>query len=455
MEISSSYRTRSSGKIRWRGSPRFLLTLTLIILYFSLYYIYQAEISPSNLYLGFRFRPLTPWEMGSSLFFFLLPISFLPIYIYKPSDLGIWCLYLFSYSPTSFIAFHIGENDFFNTITLLLVLNFALILLLFFRRVHFRFPIMRILNLHGLDMRLLLLIFVLAVFSVSYLGGFSYNLDFANVYERRFLSRDSMGLGAGYLLSLCRSVLTIVAVYLIVVKKKFIYFLLISLILLAIFSLDGTKGTLLNPVFLAFVLIMVKHYKSIFFLPLALGFLTISGIVEYSLFHTNIINQYLVRRILIIPGFLNAAYWDYFSDHEKVFLTDSFGKYFFEKVNVLPTAQLIGLEYFQSSAINANTGIWMGGFAHFGLFGVLIVSVFAGLLFGVIDNLLKIRFSLFGVVVCTYVGLIWSEQMMHTSLLTGGVFYVMTFIFCIIFSKHLGLEFSDDQLRRKSYAYNR
>jgi len=448
METLLPYRARSPilpSKIRSGFSLRLLLVFTLTILYFSLHYLYQTEISPSNLYIGFRFRPLAPWEMGSSLFFFLLPIIFLPVYFHKPSDLGVWCLYLFSYSPTAFIAFHVGKNGFFDTIALLLVMNCAFFLLLFFRRFKINFSIQKTFNWYGVDRKLLFFIFVLALLYVAYLGNFTLRLDFSSLYERRLSARETVGRGEGYFLSVCRSALTIIAVYMMVVKRKPMYFIFILLIALYIFSLDGTKGSVLNILFLTFVLVMLKRYKTILFFPITLVCLTISGILELRIIQTNVISEYLVRRILIVPGFLNTAFWEFFLSHEKVLLTDSIGKYFFGNVYDVSTAHLIGWEYFHDKTANANTGIWMGGFAHFGLFGVFFVSLLGGLLFGLIDNLLKTHFFLLGAVVCTYIGILWSEQMIHTSLMTGGIFYILVTLLFILLSKHLRLEFLHEQ----------
>jgi len=432
-------------RIKRKLSPRFLVLLTLLFLYGSLYYLYQVEISPSNLYLGFRFRELGWFELASSIFLFVLPTTFLPVYISRPSDLGIWSLYLFSYSPTAFMAFHVGKMESLDAIWLLIVMACALFTVAFFRKFKMNSSTSIMINWHRLDRFFLFLVFVLTMLYVAYLGNFSIRVDVANIYERRLAARETIGLGSGYILSASRSILTILAVYLMVVKKKSIYFVFISVIVLFIFSLDGTKGTILNLLFLTVLLFIVKQYRTILFLPLALLCLTIFGALEFNISNTNIINQYLVRRILIVPGFLNTAFWEFFSSHDKMLLTDSIGNYFFEKVYDVSAAHLIGLEYFQDSNANANTGIWMGGFAHFGLIGVFFMSLLAAFLFGLIDNLLKTRFFLLGVAICTYMGILWSEQMMHTSFLTGGVFYIIFFVFLIICSKHLKLEFLQNE----------
>ncbi len=170
-----------------------------------------------------------------------------------------------------------------------------------------------------------------------------------------------------------------------------------------------------------------------------MGMLVLS-FMEYSVFETNILGEFFVRRILAVPGFLNITYWDYFSEHEKVLLTDSIGRYVSDPVYDLSAPFLIGIEYLNDVEANANTGIWMGGFAHFGVIGVLITSAIAGLILGLIDNLTRINYFMFGTLACTYIGINWSEQMLHTSMLTGGVIYILFFIFIIRSSQLIPVE---------------
>jgi hypothetical protein len=304
-------------------------------------------------------------------------------------------------------------------------------------------------NWLGADKLILLTLFIVLFLYILYLNNFSFNFGITNVYIRRLAARETVGRFSGYLIAICRSGLTILAVYLFAVKKKKVYLVLIILIALSIFSLDGTKSTILNLLFLFFVAYMLSYNSTILFFPLAFLILIVIGILEYTLLNTNIISQYFIRRMSIVPGFINTLYWDYFSTHNKVLLTDSIGKYVFGTIYELPTTFLIGLEYFNTVRMNANTGIWMGGYAHFGAAGIFMMSVFGGILLGFIDNILKYRYFLFGALTCTYIGINWCEQMLHTSVLSGGIFYIIILIMFILSSKHLSQDFSHHKPKRK------
>jgi len=133
---------------------------------------------------------------------------------------------------------------------------------------------------------------------------------------------------------------------------------------------------------------------------------------------------------------LNIIYWQFFSQNPQVFLTDSIGEFFHAPVYPISTTNFIGYYFFGNSAINANTGIWMGWFAHFGLMGVGLVSILAGIILGLVDNLTRSRDHLIGNLTCAYFGFVWCEQMFHTSILSGGVLFLVIALLLDIKAKH-------------------
>ena len=100
---------------------------------------------------------------------------------------------------------------------------------------------------------------------------------------------------------------------------------------------------------------------------------------------------------------------------------------------------------------NANTGIWLNGFAQFGLFGVIIVSILSGLVSNIINFLSKKSFHYYGSIVAIITGIIWSEQALQTSMLTGGVFISILILLHLNYSKDLNQKwglFKDRQSSR-------
>lgn len=434
---------------------RILLTIAMTIIYIVFNYMYENTISPNNLYHGFIFHKLSPSEFLSSLLFYYFPLVFLPTSLKRPSDISLWMLYLFSYAPTAIMCFYITEKGTDSMIFLLFLMLFALITLKYFRHHTFNIYVKKKLNLMHLDKITFLLFFVSIVIVALNLADFKFSiidLLSAEVYERRMAARYmERGIFTNYIISIGRSLLTILGIYLTFVKRKPIYGIFVILFSLAVFSYDGTKTALLNPLFLTAIYLICSHSKYLIFLPSLLGIIVVLSFLEFNILETNILSELLTRRIISVPGFLNTVYWDFFSENSKALLTDSIGKYFFDQVYDMPVTFIIGLEYFNNVETNANTGIWMGGFAHFGVIGIFMVSIIAGFLLGFIDNLTQKNYFMFGTLVCAYIGMNWSEQMLHTSMLTGGVFYILLFL---IFLQHSNLidaeEFSSNKIKGKS-----
>lgn len=404
-------------------------SLILALLIFGAFlYIYIIEISPTHSYLGFNFKELTIWDYLISIGFFLLPLLWLPKNPQKPSDITIWLLYIFSYVPTTFICFHIIENIFPVGIFLLLSILIALIITDLSRRHHRHLnTLLNNVSEKTIDNFIITLSIFLCIYIFS-LSGFNLNLDISNIYERRLIVREESFWLSRYILSFCRSVVTIVATYLFLIKKNIISLLILIACPIGIFSYDGTKSALLIPILLVVIFFIIIYKKGLNTFLLLILFLIISSIIEYKFYQTNIISDSFVRRALAVPGLLNTAFWEYYSMHDKVMMADSIGRFFIDPSWVTASTYVIGYEYFNNPDINANTGIWMGAYAHFGFIGVIFISAIAGFILGLIDNLTKEKSILLGYLVCAYIGILWTEQMLHTSMLTGGIVYIIVFL---------------------------
>lgn len=409
----------------WLLTIRFVVAL---LVYGAFLYIYKNSISPGNLYIGLSFKALTLWEYSISIGFYLLPLFWIPVTPQRPSDIAIWLLYIFSYAPTTFLCFHVMDNPFPDAFFLLFFLLTALIMTDLSRRHHIKFNLVTSRSLKiPLDKIIIVLSALLGVYILS-LSGFGLNLDIVDIYTRRLAAREYSSWVYGYMLSFSRSVVTIFSIYLFFVKRIKISLLILVICSIGSFSFDGTKTSLLVPIYLALMYYFVIHKKSYNTFLVFLLFLTIASIIEFKMSNFLILSEVFVRRVFMIPGHINIAFWEYYSIHDKVMMADSIGSFFADAANITPATFVIGEEYFRSSLTNANTGIWMGAYAHFGIIGIYFTSILAGFILGLIDNLTRERFFILGFLVCSYVGIIWAEQMFHTSMLTGGIFYLWIFL---------------------------
>lgn len=420
---------------------RLLLILIMLSVYALLLYLYKVDISPSNSYLGFVYKQLDLVELIVSILFFIIPAMILPLYPRRPSDFTVWALYLFSYAPTAFLSVHILNRGIVDVSSLLLML-LAAFFLFFYSRSHIFTILPKIkINFEKLDIFLLFLLFIIIPFYVWSLAGYKTDLDILTIYERRLAAREtivSSSIGA-YTLSFSRQCMLLIGVYLGVAKKRPFYLFIVALLAIGLFSIDGTKTSIIIPSVLGMlsVFLIINPKSSFIFLPISLLFVCVVGLTEFLFNHSQLVNDYLVRRISIVPGLLNSFYWDFFSQHPKGMLTDSILRYFLEPLYDAPLTYVIGREYLHNIQANANAGIWMGWYAHFGIAGVFAASVIGGFIVGLIDKLAKSGLYILGCLVCFLIGVTWSEQMLHTSMLTGGIVIFIIMLLLINVSSKL------------------
>ncbi len=214
---------------------RILLKLLAIVIYAGFYYLYKHEISPANSYQGFFFHRLSLSEFLISIFFFLFPIFFLPVSLKRPSDISLWVLYLFSYAPTTILCFHITSKGMDSMVFFLFLMLCAFIILKYSRYHSFSIYSKKMLNLIYIDKIIILLFFLSITIIALKLTGFQLNMDFITIYKRRMLAR-TMDIGIyGYIISIGRSLLTILGIYLALFKKKSIYGIFVIIFSLSVF----------------------------------------------------------------------------------------------------------------------------------------------------------------------------------------------------------------------------
>lgn len=430
---------------------RVVSVLLVFITYFLFKKLYQIEISPSESYRGFIYNDLSIYQEIIILVFLSIPIAFLPLRLVRPSDFSVWIFYLIPYQSTIFMSLYVTRRDISSVVYLWMSLCVALFLVNLFRKhnrtISFRMKMSK--TKHGNI--IFLMFFSLLCLYLVYVIDFRFNMSFNDIYVRRMEAREVSPPMYRYIVAIVKSVFIVSGTYLLIFKKKILYFVLIVVASAAVFSFDGTKNSIINPCVLMIVSIFVLFCKDTYRLPLMIVacLLTIFfAIIEVLYMHSNMLSQIFVRRIFVVPGFLNTAYWDFFLNNPKTLMTESIGRFFLKPVYPVAPSYLIGIEYFNSEAINANTGIWLGAFSQFGLAGMMLVSCVAGFLLGLFDNLTKNNYFGLGCLVCAFIGLNWSEQMFHTSMLTGGVFYLFLWIMLVQKSRNLQQMFTEQTRRR-------
>jgi hypothetical protein len=229
------------------------------------------------------------------------------------------------------------------------------------------------------------------------------------------IARETIGI-SGYLLALFRLVFPILAIYAFSIKNNFEWVIAYLAGALGIFSFDGTKSIFIYFILLCIIMKGLKKNNLAIYLLGLVASLNILALIEFQVFGRVTLLDYVIRRSFVVPGDLSAFYWQYIP-----------------KQSALQNITYeIGQAHFGDPAANANTNFMMFGWMWKGWFGGFIIAAVAGLLLSVFQQLPTSKYPHLGALMASGTMLIWSEQFLHTSLLSSGVFWLL--ISAIVFS---------------------
>lgn len=257
---------------------------------------------------------------------------------------------------------------------------------------------------------------ILVVWSYS---GFTFRLGLEDLYARRMDARGTIGFG-GYFIGPLKILLPVIAIQAWRETRSFVWLGLMVMGIMAVFSLDGTKSTLVFPLVLLLVDWGLDKGRLVTYLLTAVVTVCLLALVEWRFMGTSILADFLVRRIFVAPGLVAAHFWTYQDQF------DSLGNITYE----------VGALFFGDETNNANSNMFAFGLAWGGWIGGFLIAAVSGALVGVFNVFPGERYRGLGVLMATGCALIWAEQFLHTSLLTSGVFMVLVFAWLLDVNRH-------------------
>jgi hypothetical protein len=141
----------------------------------------------------------------------------------------------------------------------------------------------------------------------------------------------------------------------------------------------------------------------------------------------------LLMRSLGIPGLLTAQYQAFFAVHPVTHLSHAHGVSWFVKY---PYARPLGVEVNQwttgNPGGNANASFWStDGIAGFGIPGLLVAGLLAGLVFWCLDRSTPRGGGPFAAVLCSGAAISLGNTSLFTTLLTGGLASIMLILWLV------------------------
>ncbi len=228
--------------------------------------------------------------------------------------------------------------------------------------------------------------------------SFSLSLESGDVYgnrsEYQIYLESIAGTPWSYCLIILRNLATfVVPFYLLtsLINKRPRSAILAVLCILSMFSVSSDKSKLFLVaavvfLFLCYKLQLIDRFDRLLevCMLLLMAVCTLSVIVRGS----SSLFMLLVRREMYIPSLMNTLYYDYFSEHAKIFWSQDT----FLLQDIIPSAyassplHIINAQYFEGLIASPNTGMFAEAYMHFGALGVIVYPALLGGLFLFFDK---------------------------------------------------------------------
>lgn len=377
-------------------------------------------------YAGFHLNLNSSKLIESYLLFFIIFVS-MPKSSTKLSSIFVWLLVLLSYLPMlTYFAFADEDRIYMYAVTAFWLLVFLLL----------RIPVPDIhlpsLKQAGLIYYSLFICLGIIVFLMvwKYLG-LSFNFDLTGVYETRAEYKLAAIPLAGYLFSWMAKVINPVFFALFILKRKWFPAALVVILQLLLFSATGHKVYFLALPFVLALMWIITRKNALSYMTIGLFGVVLLGILSYWLIDDLWISSLLTRRALLVPAQISFYYYDFFSQHELVYLATSRLGSFSDYPYLLTPPHLIGELYFGNSATNANTGITGDAYMNFGLVGLALYSMLLAIILKLLDSCSKRIDLRLGVAAIAVPAISLTNGALTTAFLTGGLWLAILLLYLL------------------------
>lgn len=387
---------------------------------------YVLYVNPLFSYAGFIldlniFKYIESWAIYITL------AVILPNTLHKPSD------FLMSYLFFSFLSPLLVFYELANASrTHLYIVLWGVSLIYFFRNGR---PLKILTIKHANKIGLLILISgsLFVTLWMIYSGGLRYfNLDLSKVYSFRQDVSDTIDVGIMVYINIwATKVFGPMLLTLALWKKKYQYATLIFLLHIIWFGISSHKAVLFYPFLVLMVYFWFKKTRALFLIATSMSIVVITSLTIFLIYEDITLGSLFIRRVFFIPSFLTFVYYDFFSQNDFIYWSNSLFSSWITYPYSLDPAKLIG--HSLDTEAHANNSFLSTGFMHAGIVGVSIYGILVGLLFRLIDSISKHGIPTWAAVSCMIVpsfSLLASADL-PTSLLTHGVGIAIFLLFLL------------------------
>lgn len=261
---------------------------------------------------------------------------------------------------------------------------------------------------------------------------FHLQLSFLDVYETRLTAREySIPSILVYLRGMARSVTPLLAIYCAYKRKKILCTLFVFVQFIQ-FCIDGTKSVLFTMI-LGFAAYFFADRKLhiVNWVPRIMSMGAALAIIEYKIFNTDILSNFLFRRVMFVPALLNYQFYDLAQNNGLDYYRQSFG--FLGESRYSDTiARVVGNLYYGNEAANANNGMFADAYVNLGVIGCIVMPIAIVFVFKMIEGAgIKLPKSVWMVcAIQTYLS--FTSSSFFTVLITHGVLLMIMILHSMV-----------------------
>lgn len=397
------------------------ITSILTKIFFQIIYI--TQIQPVYAYYGFKNEYSLERELISWVLF--LPLPFVLIRLSKKetfSNLCVAMLVMGAYLPC------LNIYVFMKSEFIVFILMYFVVLYLSCYFIQNKSKIHKSVELDNDSLNFVIILIEALVIAVVLFVWIVYaklriNFNISDSYVYRMEARTySMPTIISYGFSMARGGIPLLLVYNLY-QRKYLPSSILFATQIVIYFVDGTKSTLFNLAteIIAFLYLSKKNTFVVGMTSFFAGISTTS-ILEYLLFGTRNVSNYIIRRLFFVPALLNYQYFDFFQKHEHDYYRQSIG-ILGKSPYDYSIAKTIGQVYYGDPQMSANNGLFSDAYANLGIIGIIVMPIIIVLVFKMIESITSQLPKRIWIVCVIQSFIAFLSSSFFTVLLTHGVIF--------------------------------
>lgn len=410
-----------------------VLVVTGILAYVACFqWMYVNYLYPFWDYFGFDYNPPDPRYLVLAWLLSVIPSLWMPLELRRPSQLAYWVLYIAVFLPSMFVPLYAGINAP-KEISVLMLVLFAGLALAGSSYLVPLLPLCPPKVPFGTFWKGLAVLAVALGLWMSVVFRHHLRLvSFEDVYEVRDVASDlAQGGQVNYAFMLLTGAVNPFLMGYGLFSKRLWLFLVGAAGQLLVYSVGGTKGSILSILFISAFGLLFRPGRLAFGPKMTLSSLALLSVAclsyvasgyEPGPLHTIILFVVLMRS-LSTAGLLTAQYYDFFQHNPLTYYSHIKGvNWVLAYPYQYPIGQEIGLAYAGTADLDASAHFWAtDGLGGLGLTGILLMSLLCAIVFWLLDSASQRHDPRLAALVTTYAAYNIANISMFTSLLSGGL----------------------------------